>query len=61
MNIKAQRSDTGGQFSESKGLGTGYTYSITNGTPTGVQTRLIVTNNSWTTVDVAITGWYKTN
>ena len=61
MNVKAQNGSSGTEYKEEDDLGTGYTYSIPNSTPTGDQTRLIVTNHSWTTVTVAIAGWFKTN
>lgn len=60
MNVKAERIG-GSQYTEKKGLGEAYTYSIENKTPAGSQTRLIVTNNTWTAVEVTIAGWYKTN
>lgn len=61
MNVKAQNGASGAQYSEQKGIGTGSTRSIPNSTPVGTATRLIVTNNTWTTVDVTVTGWFKTN
>ncbi len=61
MNVKAQNGATNTQYTERKGLGTGYDYGITNSTPVGTQTRLIVTNNTFSTVTVAITGFYRTN
>lgn len=60
MNVKAQH-DTGEQYKEIKGISSGNTQTIPNGTPKGKRTRLIVTNNTWTTVTVSIDGWYKTN
>lgn len=61
MNVKAQNGASGTQYTERKGLGSGYDYGITNSTPVGTQTRLIVTNNSLTTVTVAIAGYFRTN
>lgn len=61
MNVKAENGATGGQYTEKKGIGVGSTVDISNGTPTGTATRLIVTNNSWVTVNVNVTGWFKTN
>lgn len=61
MNVKAQNGGNNAEYTEKKGIGTGSTVSIANSTPVGTATRLIVTNNSWVTVDVNVTGWFKTN
>lgn len=60
-NVKAQNVTTGTQYTEKKGLGEAYTYAIEDKTKSGQRTRLIVTNNAWVVVDVAISGWFKTN
>lgn len=64
-NVKAQdrsqNNNSGTQYTEQKNLGTGYTHSIPNKTPKGKNTRLIVTNATWSPVSVAISGWFKTN
>jgi len=61
MNVKAQNADGGKQYTERKGIAKGSTNKIENKTPKGKSTRLIVTNNTWTAVTVAVTGWFKTN
>ena len=61
MNVKSENGATGVQYTEAKGIGTGSTVYIANGTPVGTATRLIVTNNTWTLVDVQVTGWFRTN
>ncbi|WP_448262135.1 hypothetical protein [Microbacterium aurum] len=61
MNVKAQNGANGNQYSEQTAISTGSTRSIPNSTPSGTATRLIVTNNTWTTVQVNVTGWFKTN
>lgn len=60
-NVKAQNRQSGDQYAEQKGLGRNKIYNIPNATPTGQMTRLIVTNDTWTTVTVSINGWYRTN
>ena len=61
MNVKAQNGASGTQYSEQTAISTGSTRSIPNSTPSGTATRLIVTNNTWTTVTVSVAGWFKTN
>lgn len=61
MNVKAQNGSSGTEYTEKKGIGVGSAVSISNGTPVGTATRLIVTNNTWALVDVTATGWFKTN
>ena len=60
-NVKAENRQNGVQDEEKKGLGRNVIYNIPNSTPTGQKTRLIVTNDKWTTVTVSIDGWYRTN
>ncbi|MCS4275886.1 hypothetical protein M2390_001058 [Mycetocola sp. BIGb0189] len=59
-NVKAEDVNSGNQFEEKKGLGTGVNHEIPNGTPAGGRTRLILTNNVWAVVDVAISGSFTT-
>jgi hypothetical protein len=47
MNVKAQNLQNNAQYTEIKGIGPGYNVSIPNSTPTGYQSRLIVTNYDW--------------
>lgn len=60
-NVKAQNRQSGDQYAEQKGLGRNTIYNIPNSTPKGQKTRLIVTNDTWTSVTVSINGWYRTN
>ena len=61
MNVKSQNGANQRQYTEKKGIGIGSTVDIQNATPIGTATRLIVTNNTWTLVDVLASGSYKTN
>lgn len=61
MNVKSQNGGTGVIHTERKGLAAGPTYAISNPTPRGVSTRLIVTNHSWIAFDVLVTGSFTTN
>lgn len=61
MNVKSQNGANQSQYTEKKGIGIGSTVDIQNATPIGTATRLIVTNNTWTLVDVLASGSYKTN
>lgn len=61
MNVKAESQGNGQQYAEKKGIGRGSAVPISNGTPIGTSTRLIVTNNVWAVVTVSVSGWFKTN
>ena len=61
MNVKAENAATGTQYTERKAISTGIAVPIANLTPVGTATRLIITNNIWAVVTVAVTGWFKTN
>ncbi len=62
MNVKAQNGADGTQYPERVGIAVNTIPStISNSTPVGTATRLIVTNNAWALVDVLVTGFFRTN
>jgi len=56
MNVKAQNLQNNAQFTELKGIGEKSDVKITNLTPAGYSSRLIVTNYDWNVLSPTVIG-----
>lgn len=59
LNVKAQNLSNDAQYTENKGLGVDSTYTITNKTPKGSSSRLIITQYDWNLLSPTAKGWYN--
>lgn len=61
MNVKAQNLQNDSQYFELKGISATKTVSITNNTPAGQFSRLIITNHDWNFLSPTVTGSFTIN